>query len=265
MDFPPIGLGTYDLTDPETCETAVATAVDDGYDHIDTAQGYGNEAVVASGLERADRDADEVLLATKLETGNLGSDDVVATARESADRLGVDSIDLLYVHWPINTYHPEETLPALDRLVEDGLVERVGLSNFRPDQLAAAIDRLDAPVAAHQVEMHPLLPQSALHALAVEEGHQLVAYCPIARNQVADVPQIADIAAAHDVTAAQVSLAWLHAKDRVTPIPRSSTPEHIRENHAALDLDLTADEMATLDAIDRRHRVVDFDAAPWNQ
>jgi diketogulonate reductase-like aldo/keto reductase len=265
MDFPPIGLGTYDLTDPETCERAVAAAVDDGYEHVDTAQGYNNEAIVARGLERADRDADEVLLATKLETGNLGFDDVVATARESAERLGVDAIDLLYVHWPINTYDPAETLPALDQLVADGLVERVGLSNFRPDQLETAIDRLDAPVAAHQVEMHPLLPQPDLHRLALDEGHQLVAYCPIARNEVADVPQIADIAAAHDATPAQVSLAWLHAKDQVTPIPRSSAPGHIREHHAALDLDLTPEEIATIDGIDRQHRIVDFDAAPWNQ
>ena len=150
-------------------------------------------------------------------------------------------------------------------LADYGLVERVGLSNFRPDQLETAIDRLDAPVAAHQVEMHPLLPQPDLHRLALDEGHQLVAYCPIARNEVADVPQIADIAAAHDATPAQMSLAWLHAKDQVTPIPRSSAPEHIRENHAALDLDLTPEEIATIDGIDRQHRIVDFDAAPWNQ
>ncbi|MFB6091289.1 MAG: aldo/keto reductase [Halobellus sp.] len=265
MDFPPIGLGTYDLTDPETCRSAVATAVDLGYDHVDTAQSYGNEDLVAAGLARADRDADDVFVATKLDTGNLAYDDVLATARESADRLDVDAIDLLYVHWPIDAYDPAETLPALDELVDDGLVERIGLSNFLPEQLETALDELEAPVAAHQIEMHPLLPQSRLHDLAVEHGHRLVAYCPIARNEVADVPEIVAVADAHGATPAQVSLAWLHAKEQVTPIPRSGSAAHIRENYAALELKLSDEELAAIDGIERRHRIVDFPAAPWNQ
>ena len=265
MALPPLGLGTYKLTDPEAAPRAVSTAVGLGYDHVDTAQSYGNEGLVAEGLARADRDADDVVVATKLDTGNLAYDDVLTTARESAERLGVDSIDLLYVHWPIDTYDPEETLPALDELVDEGVVDNVGLSNFRPDQLEAAIDRLDAPLAAHQVEMHPLLPQRELHELAIEHDHRLVAYCPIARNRVAEVDAIVDIAEKHDATPAQVSLAWLLAKENVTAIPKSGTPVHIRENYGALDVDLDAEDIADIDEIGERHRIVDFEAAPWNQ
>ncbi|WP_336024939.1 aldo/keto reductase [Halobellus salinisoli] len=265
MALPPLGFGTYKLTDPEAAPTAVSTAVDLGYDHVDTAQSYGNEELVAEGLARADRDADDVFVSTKLDTANLAYDDVLSTARESADRLGVDSIDLLYVHWPIDTYDPEETLPALDELVDDGVVDNVGLSNFRPDQLEDAIERLDAPLAAHQVEMHPLLPQRELHELAVESGHRLVAYCPIARNRVAEVDAIVDVAEKHDATPAQVSLAWLMAKENVTAIPKSGTPAHIRENYGALDVDLDAEDVAAVDAVEERHRIVDFEAAPWNQ
>ena len=265
MDFPPLGLGTYGLTDSEQGPTAVSTAVDLGYDHVDTAQSYGNEALVAEGLARADRDAEEVFVATKLDTKNLAYDDVLATARESAARLDVDSIDLLYVHWPLDAYDPDETLPALDELVDEGVVDHVGLSNFRPDQLETALDRLDAPLLAHQIEMHPLLPQRELHELAVEAGHRLVAYCPIARNRVADVDAIVDVAEKHDATAAQVSLAWLLAKENVTPIPKSGTPAHIRENYAALDLDLDDEDVAAIDAVERRHRVVDFEGTPWRQ
>jgi diketogulonate reductase-like aldo/keto reductase len=265
MEFPPIGLGTYDMTDPKACADAVATAVDLGYDNVDTAQSYGNEAFVADGLAAADRDASEVFVATKLETDNLGYDDVRSTAQESADRLGVDSLDLLYVHWPLDTYDPEGTLPALDDAVAAGTVDRIGLSNFRPDQLRDAVDRLDTPLTAHQVEMHPLLPQPELHEFAVEHGHELVAYCPIARNRVAEVDRVVEVADKHDATPAQVSLAWLDAKERVTPIPKSASPAHIRENLAALDLELDDEDVATIDGIERRHRVVDFDAAPWNQ
>jgi len=265
MDFPALGLGTYKLTDPETCPAAVATALDLGYDHVDTAQGYGNEALVGEGLARADRDADEVLVATKLDTDNLGYDDVIESARASAARLDVDTIDLLYVHWPAADYDPDETLPALDALVDEGVVGHVGVSNFGPDQLEAAIERLDAPLAAHQVEMHPLLPQRELHELAVEHEHRLVAYSPIVRGQVADVPTIVDVAEKHDATPAQVSIAWLLAKENVTPIPKAATRAHIRENYAALDLELEEEDVAAIDGIDRRHRVVDAPDAPWNQ
>ena len=265
MEFPPIGLGTYRMTAPETCADAVAHAVDLGYDHVDTAQSYGNEAFIADGLAAADRDNDEVFVATKLDTGNLGYDDVLETARESADRLGVDSLDLLYVHWPLDTYDPESTLPALDAAVEEGTVDRIGLSNFRPDQLRAAMDRLETAVVAHQVEMHPLLPQPDLHGLATDHGHELVAYCPIARNKVSEVDRIVEVAERHDATPAQVSLAWLDAKEGVTPIPKAASPAHIRENLAALDLELDDADVAAIDAVERRHRIVDFDAAPWNQ
>lgn len=264
MEIPQIGLGTYKMDELDECATAVETAVDVGYRHIDTAQGYENEAAVGDGILRADVDREDLFVASKIDTDALGYDDVLESTRASADKLGADSIDLMYVHWPIDTYDPEETLPALDELVDEGVVERVGLSNFRPDQLEDAIDRLDAPVYAHQVEMHPLLPQDELHELAVEHDHRLVAYCPIARNQVADVPEIRDVAEKHDASPAQVSLAWLTQKENVTAIPKAASPDHIMENYAALDVELDDEDVAAIDGIEERHRIVDFDEAPWN-
>jgi diketogulonate reductase-like aldo/keto reductase len=264
-----IGLGTFRMTDHDECVRAVETALDVGYRHVDTAQMYDNEAFVGEALAACFDDGmvdrDDVVVATKLDTDNTGSDDAVSTARASRDRLGLDVIDLLYVHWPIEAYDPSETLPALDDLADDGVIGAIGVSNFLPSQLEAAIDRLDHDLTAHQVEMHPLLPQEELHALAVEHDHFLVAYCPIARNQVADVPVLRQVADAHDATPAQVSLAWLAAKENVVPIPKAASPEHIRENLAALDLDLSADEIERIDAVDTRGRLVDFPAAPWNQ
>jgi diketogulonate reductase-like aldo/keto reductase len=263
-DLPRLGLGTYDNDAFEQCAESVRIALEAGYRHVDTAQAYDNEAAVREGLERASVPREEVFVATKLSTRNLGRADVIQTARESADRLGVEVIDLLYVHWPLRTYEPSETLPALDRLVDDGLVRHVGLSNFEPDQLETAIDILDAPLFAHQVEMHPLFQQPELREYAVEHDHWLVAYAPVARGQVEDVPELVDIAAAHGATPFQVSLAWLLSKANVAPIPKATSEAHIRENYAALELELTDDELARIDAIDEERRLVDFDAAPWN-
>jgi diketogulonate reductase-like aldo/keto reductase len=263
--FDRLGYGTYELRHGEECVSGVTRAIETGYRHIDTAQGYDNEASVSAAIDATDVDRDDLFVATKLSTDNLSYDDAVATARVSRDRLGVDSIDLLYVHWPIHTYDPAETLPALDALVDEGVADRIGLSNFRPDQLAEAVDRLDHEVFAHQVECHPLLRQAELRELAVEHGHWLVAYSPIARNRVADVDVLREIAAKHDATPAQVSLAWLLSKERVAPIPKAASAGHIEENWAARDLDLDPEDVERIDAIDRRERVVDIEGASWNR
>jgi len=260
--FDPFGFGTYQLTGTDT-PRSVRTAVEAGYRHIDTAQEYANEALVARGLAAADVPREEVFVATKLSTDHLGYDDAIDTAHESAARLGVDTIDLLYAHWPLNTYDPAETIPALNQLVADGVVDRVGLSNFRVDQLEAARDRLEVPLFAHQVECHPLLQQQTLREDAATHDHHLVAYSPLARGQVLQVPELQDIADAHNVTPAQVSLAWLRAKD-VTVIPKATSPEHITENVGARDLELTDAEIAAIDDIDREERQVDFEDAPWH-
>ncbi len=260
--MPRFGFGTYQL-DGEECADAVARAVSLGYRHVDTAQSYENEARVRAGIERADADADDVFVASKLSTRNLSYDDVVETTQESVERLGVGSIDLMYVHWPIRSYDPEATLPALDEVVDRGLVDRIGLSNFTPSLLAEAVERLETPVFAHQVECHPMLPQPDLREMAREDGHWLVAYSPIARNQVSEVETIRRVAAKHDATPAQVSLAWLLSKDEAAVIPKARG-DHVDENWAARDLTLDDEDLAAIDDLDQRRRVVDFDAAPWN-
>jgi len=264
-EITPIGFGTYQITDRDACVRAVETALETGYRHLDTAQMYDNEAYVGEGLAASSVDRDEVFVATKLNYGNLAAEDVLETGRASIDRLGVDAVDLLYVHWPIETYDVDETLPALAELVDEGLVRNVGLSNFTPDLLEEAIDRLDVPLFAHQVEMHPLQQQERHQELAVEGDYHLVAYSPLARGDVFDVPELVDVAEKHDATPAQVSLAWLLDKENVVPIPKSETPEHIRENFTALELELDDEDVATIDGIDREERLVDFPAAPWNQ
>ncbi|WP_313694056.1 aldo/keto reductase [Halorarum halobium] len=261
--FRRFGQGTYQL-DGDQCTESVEIGLAAGYRHVDTAQSYENEAAVGDALAAADVDREDVFVATKLATGNLAYDDAVESARGSAEALGVDAIDLLYVHWPINTYDAPETCRALDDLVDEGLVRNVGLSNFRPDQLREARDLLDAPVFAHQVECHPLLQQEELREIAREDDHWLVAYCPIARNQVADVPELVSIADTHDASPAQVSLAWLLSKDEIAAIPKATGGAHIRENLAATDLELDDEDVATIDALDERRRIVDFEEAPWN-
>ncbi|GGL53937.1 aldo/keto reductase [Halocalculus aciditolerans] len=257
-----LGLGTYQNTDPDECADAVSTALDVGYRHVDTAQMYDNEAAVGRGIAESTVPREDVFLATKLDTDNLAYDDVIESTAASLDRLGVDSVDLLYVHWPLDSYDPEETLAALDDLRDDGVIDHVGLSNFTLDLLDEARDHLDSPIFAHQVEMHPLLQQEELREYARTHDHHLVAYCPIARNQVEGVPELEAVARKHGATEAQVALAWLREKN-VTAIPKASSEAHIRENYESLDIDLDADDVDEIDGIEAEERIVDFDGTPW--
>jgi len=256
-----LGLGTWQNDDPAQCADSVETALNIGYRHIDTAQAYGNEAAVGEGIAAADVPREEVFLATKVWLSNLAYDDVLSTTRESLEKLGVDYVDLLYVHWPARTYDPEETLAAFDELYDEGTVHRVGVSNFTPDHVAEAREILDAPVFANQVEMHPLLQQDALVEYATETGLELVAYSPLARGEVFEVPELTDIAEKHGVSEAQVSLVWLREQG-VTAIPKATGEAHIRDNWESLALELDDSDIERIDAIDRADRKVDPDFGP---
>jgi 2,5-diketo-D-gluconate reductase B len=261
--MPMLGLGTWENTDPEACSNAVQTALEMGYRHVDTAQIYKNEEHVGEGLAAADVDREEVFLATKVWTNNLSHDDVLASTRESMDRLGVERLDLLYVHWPTRDYEPADTLGAFNELYDEGRIDRIGVSNFQPQQLATAVEVSDAPIFANQVELHPLLPQAELREAAAAHDVEIVAYSPLARGKVFDVPELQTVADRHDVSPAQVSLAWLREKG-VTAIPKATGEAHIRDNWASLDLELTDEDVATIDGIETTDRRVDPDWAPWN-
>ncbi len=263
LSLPAIGFGTSQNTDPDECVESIAEALDMGYRHVDTAQMYDNEEYVGEGIRRSDVDRDEVVLATKIHPSNLAYDDVIETASESVDRLGVDRVDLLYVHWPMQAYDPEETLSAFDELHDRGVMDHVGVSNFTPDLLDQALDLLDAPIAAHQVELHPLLPQRELQELAAEHDHYLVGYAPLGRQEFFDDDTLNEVAEKHDTTVAQVCLAWEMAQPNVVPIPKARG-DHIAENFAARDLALDDDDVSKIDGIGREHRVIDPDGAPWN-
>ncbi len=258
-----LGLGTWQNENPDQCAESVRTALEAGYRHVDTAQVYGNEEAVGRGIADADVPRDDVFLATKVWIDNLAHDDVIETTEESLEKLGVDSVDLLYVHWPAREYDAEETLSAFQQLREDGLTDRIGVSNFAPRHLDEARDVLDENPFANQVELHPLLPQEELREYAEGRDLELVGYSPLARGEVFDVPEIQDIAEKHGVSEAQVSLAWVREKG-VTAIPKATSEAHVRDNFESLAVDLDDEDVAKIDGIDARERQVDPGFAPWN-
>jgi len=260
--IPSPGLGTSGNDDADQCAETVRNALEIGYRHVDTAQMYDNEAAVGEGVAASEVPREDVFLATKVHPSNLAPGDVRETTAESLDRLGVDYVDLLYVHWPMRTYDAEGTLPVFDELREAGSTRHVGVSNFTTDLLAEADEILDSPVVANQVEMHPLLPQSDLLDYCRERDVTVVAYAPLMQGEAGDVDVLADLAESHDTTPEAVSLAWLRQRDGVVPIPKATGEDHLRANFDAPEL--SDEEVARIDAIEERERLVDADGAAWN-
>ncbi|WP_049983387.1 aldo/keto reductase [Halorubrum sp. BV1] len=263
--LPPIGLGTWQNDDPEQCAETVATALEMGYRHVDTARFYGNEAAVGDGIAAADVPREDVFLASKLHpmAEGLAYDEVYDGIEESLSLLGVDALDLVYVHWPVGNYDAAETLSAFDDLVDDGLARHVGVSNFDTELLTEARDALDAPLFANQVERHPMLPRDDLVAHAQEHDYYLVAYSPLGRVEALDLPAVETVAEKHGVSPAQACLAWVTHPENVVAVPKATGSDHLADNLAAADLELDPEDVDRIDAVEARKRFVEREGAPW--
>lgn len=263
--LPRVGLGTVS-DDADEWYGNVQTALDLGYRHIDTAQMYENERQIGEAIADTDVAREDIYLATKTVYHDVPDrpEDVSDAIDLSLERLGVEYVDLFYVHWPSGVYEPEIVLPQYEQAYQDGKIRNVGVANFTPALLDEAKEILDVPIVANQVEYHPLLQTTELLEYAQNDDHWLVAYCPVARGKVFDVPEIVEIAEKHGITAAQVSLAWLLSKDNVAVIPKSSSEAHMRENLEAAEIELDDEDVATIDALEETHRIVDPEYGPWN-
>jgi len=252
-DVPAVGLGTWRLRGDD-CRRAVETALDLGYRHVDTAQAYGNERAVGAGIRGSDVDREDVFLATKLDGDGRRREAVHRSVRESLDRLGTEYLDLLLIHWP-NGRPPfvpmrlpgspplGETLGAMNELVDDGLVRRIGVSNFDIRLLDRARRESDAPIFANQVQFHPYWDQRRLHSYCRRHDVLLTAYSPLCHGGVLDDDVLVGIGRRYDKTAAQVAIRWAIQHDGVCAIPKATSRDHLAANVDVFDFELTESEM----------------------
>jgi len=241
-EIPAVGLGTWRLTG-EACREAVRTALRVGYRHVDTAQEYGNERQVGAALRGADVDRGDVFLTTKLGRGNRGFDDVIRSTEESLAKLGTDHLDLLLIHWPNVRTPLRETISAMDRLVEDGTVRHIGVSNFDVDRLHRARGFSEHAIATNQVQYNPFWSQTGLLDYCRIHGVTLTAYSPLAHGGAVDDPVLESIGERYGKTAAQVAIRWLVQQPDVATVPKATGERHIRENLDVFDFELTDGEM----------------------
>jgi 2,5-diketo-D-gluconate reductase A len=263
LSMPALGFGVFQTTPDETV-AAVRAALEVGYRHVDTAAAYGNErevgrAIRESGLPRA-----EVFVETKVWISDYGYEQTLHAFDKSVGKLGIETIDLLILHQalPSSFDLTIDAYRALERLLADGKVRAIGVSNFMPDHLGRLLDATTVVPAVNQIEVHPYFRQPAV--LAANATHSIVtqAWSPIGgitfyrdagHTSTLEDPTIGAIATAHSRTPAQVMLRW-HLQQGRSAIPKSITPSRIAENFAVADFELTIDELAAIDGLDTGRR-----------
>ena len=265
MTMPSIGLGTFRLDSGEAAEM-VGAALELGYRHIDTAQGYGNEDGVGRALAASPVDRSEVFVTTKVGNDNHEPRDLVASVEQSLEKLRMDFVDLLLIHWPVHYERMAATLEALAQVQAGGKARHLGVSNFTVTQLDQC--QRFAPLQVLQVECHPFFQQAELRRWCHDHDWLFTAYSPVAQGAVLDDDVLAAIAGElsdgeRSVNPAQVALAYLATLDGVVTIPRTSDADHLAANWASRELTLSDEQVQRIAALDQGRRVVDPDFAPW--
>jgi len=254
VEIPQLGLGVF-LVEPNETQAVVAAALDVGYRHIDTAAAYNNEAEVGAAIADADLPRDELFITTKVWNLDQGHDRALGAFDLSLGKLGLDYLDLYLIHWPApGRDRYVETWRAMEKILAEGRVRSIGVSNFGIEHLQRLIDETETVPAVNQVELHPNLPQRELRDFHAEHGIVTEAWSPLARGELLDDASVRRIADAHGKTPAQVLLRW-HIELGNVVIPKSRTPERIAENIEVFDFELTPEDHETIAALENGHRI----------
>ena len=282
-------MGTW-KSDPGVVGDAVRSALDIGYRHLDCAFIYGNEAEIGSALKDVfdgndnDIKRDDIFITSKLWNSEHAFDDVEPALRNTLNDLNIDCLDLYLIHWPVAMSKeggigeakmiPLDEMPiidtwrAMEECVDKGLVKDIGVSNFSKKKLEDLVSKARIKPAVNQVELHPYLQLDELREYCEQEGILLTAYSPLGSGDrdpafkrpdekpILEDPTVAKIAEKHGATPAQVLIAW--ALERGTSvIPKSVSPKRLEENLQSARVQLDAEDMEKISALDKNDRYVD--------
>ncbi|MFA5587231.1 MAG: aldo/keto reductase [Mariniphaga sp.] len=253
VEMPWFGLGVFRAKDGQEVENAVLTALKHGYRSIDTAAVYDNEkgvgnAVIESGVSR-----EEIFLTSKVWNTDQGYKSTFRAFEESLERLQTDYLDLYLIHWPKGK-RSVETWKAMEELYEEKRVRAIGVSNFLEHHLEDFLPECNIIPAVNQYEFHPELLQPKLLEYCLKKGIRPEAWSPIMRGKVNDIPVLQALAVKYGKTPVQIVLRWDIQKGVVT-IPKSVTPERIISNADIFDFELSSEDIAKIDGLDKNNRL----------
>lgn len=251
--IPVIGFGVWQVPDDVVVD-ATLKALEVGYRHIDTAYLYHNERGVGEALRRSGLDRDDVFVTTKVWNTDHGYDETLRAFDKSTGLLGIDEVDLYLIHWPTPARDIYlDSWRALIRLREEGRARSIGVSNFHEAHLRKIIDETGVIPAMNQIELHPWLPQAHMRDIDARLGIKTEAWSPLGSGRLIDDPVIADVAAKHGKSPAQVMVRWSIQLGNIV-LPKSVTPERIEQNIDVFDFELADADMAAIATLDSGRR-----------
>jgi diketogulonate reductase-like aldo/keto reductase len=253
VEMPWFGLGVFMSREGVEVENAVKMALKNGYRHIDTAAIYKNEKGVGKAIRESGIPREEIFVTSKVWNTEQGYETTLAAFDESLEKLQMDYLDLYLVHWPKGN-RSVETWKALEELYKKGRVRAIGISNFLVHHLDEFLPHCKIMPAVNQYEFHPELMQPGLLEYCKKRGIQPEAWSPIMKGRVNDIPVMQALAAKYGKNPVQVVLRWDIQKGVVT-IPKSVTPERIISNADIFDFELSDEDMAKIDKLDKEARI----------
>ena len=254
--IPQLGFGVFKV-DPDVTERIVSDALEIGYRHIDTAAIYGNEAGVGRAIAASGIPRDELYITTKLYNNDHGTQSAIDAMDLSLEKLGLDYVNLYLIHWPradLDLYL--DTWLTLEQLKADGKTRSIGVSNFHRAHLDRIIAASDTIPVVDQIELHPAFAQRELREFGAGIGMRIEAWGPLGQGKydLFGEPAIEAAAAAHGVSPAQVAIRW-HIQNGIIVFPKSNSRERVAQNFDVFGFELTTEQMASIDALDRGQRV----------
>lgn len=253
VQMPFLGLGVYKMTDPEEAIRAITKALEVGYRAIDTASLYKNEEEVGEAIRLSQIPREEIFVTTKVWNLDQGYDETLRAFETSLKKLGLDYVDLYLTHWPVESKFLE-TYRAIERLYEERLIRVPGVSNHHEHHLEKIFIKANVKPMVNQVELHPYLSQQDLRSFCTENDIAVTAWSPLGKGGVLQDNTIVQIANKYQKSTAQVVLRW-HYQHGILTIPKSVTPSRIEENMNIFDFELSDEDLALLDNLNKNQRL----------
>lgn len=251
--IPLLGLGTYRNTNYNEVLTSLKKAFEKEIFLIDTAEIYGNEALIGKAIKEIGIDRKKLFITSKVWNSEQGFDATLRSFEKSLKNLQTDYLDLYLIHWPVSDKF-QQTWKALEKLYSENIVKNIGVSNFHIHHLETLLKTAKIIPAVNQIELHPYMQQKQLVNYCNSKKISVEAWSPLAKGKVADDSLLTEIGSKYGKNAVQVTLRWI-MQNNIIAIPKSSKPERIEEFADIFDFELDEDEMRQISRLDKDLRI----------
>ncbi len=256
-----IGIGTWQLSGEDKNIEAIKYAIENGVNFIDTAEVYGTEPIVSEAIRDFERE--DLFIASKVWPTHFHYDELIKACENSLSRLKMEYLDLYQLHWPNSAVPIEETMRAMEKLVEDGKIRYIGVSNFYLDDLKKAQSVMKKQeIVSDQVEYNIVtrdIEKDGLFDYCNKNGIAIIAYSPLSHGKIFEksalLSDLQKIGRRYSATPAEMSLAWLLSRENVFPIPKASNVEHMKENVNSVNIKLNDKDLHFLSGLEEKYHV----------